>query len=297
MIPNGYGSPGAFRRALTDRLREVAATSPWSVQQLQRQMAYDRLLERLYSADDSWVVKGAAALIARDIGVRETVDVDVYRSAERDVAEADLRAAAARDIGDWFRFELAPSTEAKGVEGGLRLPVAAYIGATEWCTFRVDLVGIEIRMTDEPERVPPLVDAGMPDLEQRGYRVYPLVDHIADKVTAIIQTYGAAGAPSTRFKDLVDLVAIVGKVTVAADPQMAALRSEADRRGLTLPASFSVPDRALWERGYAAEAERSLLATGRTLDEALAVVIPFLNPLLDATARGRWNPEKRRWLS
>ena len=43
-----YGSPAAFRRALTDKLRDMAKTSRWSLPQLQRQIAYDRLLERLY---------------------------------------------------------------------------------------------------------------------------------------------------------------------------------------------------------------------------------------------------------
>ncbi|GBE23071.1 MAG TPA: hypothetical protein ENH00_10000 [Actinobacteria bacterium] len=33
-----------------------------------------------------------------------------------------------------------------------------------------------------------------------------------------------------------------------------ALRSVADRRSIDLPPAFSVPDRELWERGYAAEA-------------------------------------------
>ena len=94
-----YGSPAAFRRALTDRLKVKAETSRWTLAQLQRQMAYDRLLERLYRVDDGWVVKGATALLARDIGVRATIDVDVYREAARDVAEADLRVAAMRIFG------------------------------------------------------------------------------------------------------------------------------------------------------------------------------------------------------
>jgi hypothetical protein len=34
-----YGSPGAFRRALTDKLRDLAGRSRWTLQQLQRQMA------------------------------------------------------------------------------------------------------------------------------------------------------------------------------------------------------------------------------------------------------------------
>lgn len=57
--PPGYCSPGAFRRALTDRLRALAEKSRWTLPQLQRQIAYDRLLERLYLVDDGWIVKGA----------------------------------------------------------------------------------------------------------------------------------------------------------------------------------------------------------------------------------------------
>lgn len=82
-----------------------------------------------------------------------------------------------------------------------------------------------------------------------------------------------------------------------AEPQMAALRSEARRRGLSFPAPFEVPDRELWERGYAAEAGDSLLPIARTLDEALAVVRPFLDPLLAGSAHGRWDPEDSRWVT
>src|SRR5579859_7167655 len=57
MTERAYGSPDAFRRALTDRLRAVARESRWDLAQLQRQMAYDRLLERLYFVDDGWIVK------------------------------------------------------------------------------------------------------------------------------------------------------------------------------------------------------------------------------------------------
>lgn len=53
-----YASPGDFRRALTDKLTKQAGRSQWSLQQLQRQIAYDRLLERLFVVGDGWIVKG-----------------------------------------------------------------------------------------------------------------------------------------------------------------------------------------------------------------------------------------------
>jgi hypothetical protein len=155
-------------------------------------------------------------------------------------------------------------------DSGVRLPVTAFVGNTRWAAFHVDLVGSNLRMTGEPEDVLPLAAVSMPDLRQHGYRVYPLVDHVADKVCAIFERHGVTDEPSTRYKDLVDLVAIVLARSVEALPQMAALRSEADRRGLRLPERLEVPDRARWEPGYAAEARRSLLRSARTLDEALA---------------------------
>lgn len=292
----GYGSPAAFRRALTDKLRAKAETSRWTLPQLQRQMAYDRLLERLYLVDEGWVVEGATALLARDIGVRATIDIDVYREAAREVAEAELRAAAAKDIGDWFAFEIGAARPVADGAAGIRLPVTSYIGTTVWVSFHVDLVGSDLRMTGEPEPVPPLARVVMPDVDQHGYRAYPLVDHVADKIAAMFELHGEKGAPSTRYKDLVDIVAIVISASVDAGPQLTALRSEAERRGITLPVRFSVPDRALWERGYAAEAGRSLLPVAHTLDDALAIVTPFLDPLLDGSTAGTWDAKQHGWM-
>jgi hypothetical protein len=291
-----YGSPGAFRRALTDKLATEAEKSRWPLSQLQRQMAYDRLLERLYRVHGGWIVKGAAALLARDLGVRATVDIDIYRNVTLELAEAEVRAAAALDIDDWFRFEAGPAQVPSGRAVGARLPVAAYVGATPWAQFHVDIAGPDLRMTGEPDDVPPLVPIVLPPIEQRGYRAYPLVDHVADKVAATFDRYGRTQAPSTRYRDLIDLVAIVRGSSVDAQPQMRALASEADRRGIALPSRFDAPDRALWEPGYAAEAGRTVLRTARTLDEALAIVAPVLDPLLDGSAAGRWDPGNQQWL-
>jgi hypothetical protein len=290
-----YASPAAFRRALTDRLRALAKEGKWTLTQLQRQMAYDRLLERLYLVDDGWIVKGATALLARDLGRRATIDVDVYRAEATGIAEADLRAAASRDIGDWFRFEIGPARAMGEGQAGVRLPVAGYVGTTPWAQFHVDLVGADLRMTGEPEPVPPLARIVMPDIEQHGYRAYPLPDHLADKVVATFQRYGPQRLPSTRYKDLIDLVGIITGTNLDAGATLRALASEANRRRVQLPPVFDVPDRILWEPGYSAQARRSLLPVAPTLDDALAIVRPCLDPLLDHSASGRWEPAKRLW--
>ena len=78
-----YTTPAAFRRALTERLRQASKEGPWTVQQLQRQVAYDRLLERLYLIDDGWIVKGATALLARTTWEFEAASMSMCTGRER----------------------------------------------------------------------------------------------------------------------------------------------------------------------------------------------------------------------
>jgi hypothetical protein len=291
-----YATPAAFRRALTDRLRAIAAPHGlWPLADLQRQFAYDRLLTRLYLLDEAWILKGATAMLARRIAVRHTIDIDLYRATQRDKAERDLRAALVLDAGDWFRFEAGRAQAVADGATGLRIPIVANLGATTWVRFHLDIVAEGVRMTGTPDHVPALTAIAIPGLNQPGYRAYPLIDHIADKTCAILERQMSGQRPSTRFKDLVDLVTLTAAVQATAELQRQALISEADRRGITLPARFDVPDVALWGPGYAAEARRTVVPTARSLPDALSLVRPYLDPLLDETASGTWDPECCHW--
>lgn len=289
-----FQTPAAMRRALTDRLRILAASGRWTLPQLQRLIAYDRLLERLYRRSDGWIVKGAAALLAREIGVRATIDLDVYRAGEVGRSESDLREATLIDLEDWFVFEIGSPRAAGDVGVGRRLPVTATIGGAIWSSFHVDLVS-GLTMIGKPDRVAALAPLGLPSVKQGGYLAYPLIDHIADKVAAMYELHGSAAMPSTRYRDLVDLVAIALVASPTADPLRKAIRSEESRRGIRLPGHLVVPDRSLWTGGYAAEARRSLLTEGRSLAAAIEVAGSLLNPILDGTGRGKWDPSLRRW--
>jgi hypothetical protein len=90
-------------------------------------------------------------------------------------------------------------------------------------------------MRGDPDLVPPIARLTMPDLEQHGYRAYPCADHVADKVVATFQRYGQDRRPSTRYKDLIDLVSIVWGAELDADSCRRALVSEAARRGVDQP--------------------------------------------------------------
>lgn len=54
-----YAAAGALRRALEDRLRQTATTANVDLARLRRQVAFDRLLARLFDSDDApWALKG-----------------------------------------------------------------------------------------------------------------------------------------------------------------------------------------------------------------------------------------------
>lgn len=97
-----YDTPSAFRKALKDCFGQIArADRRYSLDELQRQFAYDRVLARLFSSNDAdrWVLKGAGALLARLTMARHSKDVDVFfDAADADVDHAvdALRAAILR---------------------------------------------------------------------------------------------------------------------------------------------------------------------------------------------------------
>ena len=118
-------------------------------------MAYDRLLERLHLVDQRWIVKGATALLAREIGARGTIDVDVQGDAAAEVAEHELRQAASESIGDWFRFDVGPRRPCGMPQADA--PTRDCLHRRDsMASFRVDLVGSDATMTVRPTQVPRL---------------------------------------------------------------------------------------------------------------------------------------------
>src|SRR5262249_14962434 len=161
-----------------------------------RQVAYDRLLARLFTfGPQEWILKGGVSMIARLASARHTADVDLVANVDSvDAALDALRAMTAKGLGDFFTFRFeSPRALVQGVPG-LRIPTEARLGPRTFERFGVDLVtGVVI--TGRPEEVEPLLPLTIPGLVRPRYRLYPLVDTIADKVMAIVETH--QGRPST----------------------------------------------------------------------------------------------------
>ncbi|WP_102124645.1 nucleotidyl transferase AbiEii/AbiGii toxin family protein [Deinococcus planocerae] len=84
---------------------------------LQRRLAYERFLARLFSVvGDTWVLKGGYALELRLGGrARATKDLDFHASGDTELLDT-LQEAAEADLDDHFRFVVQPPE--RGTLGG-----------------------------------------------------------------------------------------------------------------------------------------------------------------------------------
>ena len=301
METDGYRDGTALWAAASARAKAVARSTGADVSTILRRFVSERFLARVFSdPDGAWVLIGGTAVLARVNDARTTKDVDLlHELLDLDTALVRLRAVAALDLGDHFRFVVTghePSLAGTGQTriDGYRVQIDAYCGARRKDRFGVDLVTGSL-MTAEPDVATHAV------LELRGLssppvRLYPVVDHIADKLCATQATYGAAGdRPSSRVRDLVDLVVFARSQDIDGDSLTRAVRAEWVHRGLDGDPAFAPPSN--WERLYPPLARRVRRCEGLTeYSAAVEFVGGFLRPVLDGSATGsRWSASLGEW--
>jgi hypothetical protein len=296
---NTPNSLRARRQSLRAHARNAAAQDPaYSAQERLRFFAFSRLLARVFASQpDDWALKGAGALLARIPVARASNDLDLVAKASLGQVGDRLRQAAAVDLEDGLTFTVMPGTRSiTGNNRGLRFTAEARMGPYPLTTFRVDVV-VDWTNTQPLDTVSPAQPIPAAALEGPPWRVYPIADHLADKVCA---TYEHADpARSTRFHDLIDIALIACNLTVRANDLAAALHSESRRRGTTLPRGYTTPDQAMWERGFTKlrRAAGPLGAKWPSYPEAVAIAQALLDPVLSGERDdGTWDAAKRRWL-
>lgn len=106
-----YASARAFRTALEERLKRTSITEQTDLNRLRRQVAFDRLLARLFREEPPpWVLKGGYALELRFKAARSTVDIDLtvqwvpasIADDQNQIVRDMLQTAADVPFGDWF---------------------------------------------------------------------------------------------------------------------------------------------------------------------------------------------------
>ncbi|MDQ3790780.1 MAG: nucleotidyl transferase AbiEii/AbiGii toxin family protein [Actinomycetota bacterium] len=261
----------------------------------------------MFHADtEGWVLKGGQALLMRWPRARYSTDIDLVRTAEEaavDDAVAALIAAATTDLDDHLRYEHHDTSKERTANRPSRkVRFKAMFGLRQLSVVSVDVVVAGSRpvgeLQVEPLEAPFNVDCSpWPDV-----RMWPLEDHVADKIAAMYERHGEHLRPSTRFKDLIDLALIALNSTLDGPTTHTALHREVRRRQnagthLVLPATFGVPDPS-WTSGYGAEARNALdlPAEFRTLSGVTPVADAFITPLLQPRGPlGVWRFEQREW--
>ena len=139
MTPFTYATATAFRQALESRLNNLARLEGIDIQRLRRQLAFDRLLCRLFRDTSSpWILKGGYAMELRIAESRTTRDIDLSTrlpvTGKGDDAQRMrelLQDHAAVDLVDFFAFAIgSPTMDLEGPPyGGARYPVEARMEA------------------------------------------------------------------------------------------------------------------------------------------------------------------------
>jgi hypothetical protein len=245
-------------------------------------------------------------MLLRWPNARYTTDVDLLSAEETtDAAVEALKTAAALRLNDEIWFDHISTSEQTHVERPTRKVsfMAMFENAKLNHRVSVDVVvsGHEPRGTVTTEPLEPAFESDCgpwPDA-----RVFPVEDHVAEKICAMYEQHKAKRIPSTRYKDLVDLALFALKTSLPGEETHRILRDEVDRRikrgmFLELPAAFEVPDARSWAGGYrkAAKDVRELPEDLRTLEGVHALVDAFVTPLLQPEPpAGRWRPDERAW--
>jgi len=298
-----YRTPAAFRAAVMDRAKRRARDLGANSADLVEHFYFQRLLARIYIADpDGWLLKGGQALLVRYPDARHSRDIDLYRPTTTDLDEAiaALRAAAELDLGDHLRFEFVATEVVTEAARSLRVSFEVFAGNNRVALIKIDLtvdlcpIGIPAHRPLEPV-VPIDWPADWPEV-----LLYPIVDHTADKIAAMYELHGEMGTPSSRHRDLVDLVLIALKEPIDGRGLQTALRSEVSRRrdlgvALELPVTFTLPHPSWGDRYRKDAAKLPDLARHRTVEDATQLMTAFLDPLLAPATPGWWNPAGLRW--
>ena len=227
-----YQDAGSFRHALEHRLKQLAAGDEARLARDRKRVAFDRFLVRLNAiAPDRWLLKGGFALDLRLAGrARATKDIDLdWRDVDDELLDT-LLDAAEHDAGDFFVFSIERSGAlADRIAGGQRFRVSASLAGRAFETFPLDVaLRAEPMLAADTLTTPDLLAfAGLGPVR---VPALPLERQAAEKLHAYTRIYEGE-RPSSRTKDLVDIVLIAELAALDAAKLWSAIGTTFTMRG------------------------------------------------------------------
>ena len=289
MEPKRYATAAAFRRALEDRLQDIAGKEGVDLQRLRRQVAFDRLLARLFQAAQPralpWVLKGGYAMELRIKAARTTKDIDLTmrsvlspgekKDDKKNLAVLEkLQEAAAFSSDDFFVYTIGePISDLDAAPyGGARFPVEARLDGRVFVGFHLD-VGIGDAVMEPLEVIEGRDWLGFAGIASPSLYMIPREQQFAEKLHAY--TLPRQGATNSRVRDLVDMVLLIHSGTLGEAQVAEAIRVTFDRRGTHAVPNLLPQPPTDWQKPYEALAKECGLSGA--VDSAFAILDAYLS--------------------
>lgn len=273
-----YENANAFRRALEDRLKNIAREQAMPLDRLRRRITFDRFLARLFNKSNTkpqWLLKGGYALEFRFHNIaRTTKDVDFsipnINNADENTIRALLQNEAKKDLSDWFVFYIGvPMKEFdQAVYGGWRYPVEARVANRIFTKFHID-VGIGDVVISEAEWKKGDDVLQFAGIEPAYAAMLPTEQHFAEKIHAY--SYPRDKRPFSRMRDLVDLVLLIEQGLPDKKMVLSAVKATFKRRDThDIPEMLEIPPETLG--GSYEQLAEDCGVTKKTMAEAFSFV-------------------------
>ena len=217
--PRTYATASAFRIALETRLKAIAKEKGTDLQRLRRQVAFDRLLARLFQHRETpWVLKGGYALELRMNQARTTKDIDLTLENPKNLGAGDgpinerlreeLQEQTIVDHGDYFEFLIGePMMDIEAAPyGGARYPVNARMDGRSFVKFHLD-VGVGDFVLSPVETIETQDWLDFAGIKPPVIAMLSREQQFSEKLHAY--TLPNRQAPNSRVKDLVDMVMLI----------------------------------------------------------------------------------------
>ena len=287
MASRKYATAQAFRRALEDRLQSISQRDHIDLQRLRREVAFDRMLARLFASDPApWVLKGGYLMELRLRVARSTRDVDLTLRGRASLIREDLKDrnqavrellqnSASTDLGDFFAYVIGEAMMDLNVPvyGGARFPVEARVDGRRFVNFHVDIAVGDV-LVEPLDRL-----HGRDWLEFAGI-ARPLIQAISaeQQFAEKLHAYTLPRQnPNSRVRDLLDMLLLVeaGKLSRTRTEQTIKTTFE-KRKTHSVPEEFAPPP-ATWAKPFAVLAEEC--AVSDSVDQAFKKIRAFLDTL------------------
>ena len=251
-------------------------------------IAFERFMVRL---DDRWILIGGYALQLRTESARTTQDIDLLaqRITQEEIAETLLEMLH-QDLGDPFEFYLKRANPDTNLGTAIRFRVIARLAGRVFERFHID-IGFGDPIVEPVEYLVPPTYLDFAEIPTSPIPCYPVTQHLAEKLHALVRP---RSVETSRVKDFVDILLFACMDgDLQAEHLNAAIQAVFETQGDPIPAQLDrIPTG--WRVKFN-QFTKNLDLPFSKFDEAVQGAKRFINPILNGTANGIWDPESWIW--